>query len=472
MLGSLGGVFEMNWNRVACSCALLLWGIGIGFSQEAALSDVAKEAVTELTGANYGKFFARFDEKMQAALPEAKLSEMWRAITTQAGAFKSQGAIRQDRSDQYDIVTVTCQFEKAALDVRLVFAANRKLSGLFFAPGSSSQVRPQEPKPPFPYSQEEVACESLEPGVKLAGTLTIPDSQGPFPAVLLITGSGSQNRNEEIMGHKPFLVLADYLTRRGIAVLRVDDRGVGGSSAGPPTATSLNFAQDVLGGVAYLKSRKEVDPGKIGLIGHSEGGIIAPIAANQSSDVAFIVLMAGSGVKGEDILLEQGRLLMRANGASEELMQENTKVQKMLFSVIKSTSDNKAAEKQMREFLSTVTPAIRDTALAQMNMALSPWMRFFVTYDPQTALRKVRCPVLAINGEKDLQVPPSQNLPAIENALRAGGNKDFKVVELPGLNHLFQTCKTGTVSEYGQIDETISPTALELMGSWILQHTR
>jgi pimeloyl-ACP methyl ester carboxylesterase len=462
----------MSWKSVACSCALVLLGIGMAFSQEAALSDVAKEALADLTGADYGQLFARFDEKMQAALPEAKLPEIWKAVTTQAGAFKSQGAIRQDKSGQYDVVTVTCQFERATLDVRLVFNAQRQLSGLFFAPGSSNQVRPQDPKPPFPYSQEEVAYESLEQGVKLAGTLTIPDSTGPFPAVLLITGSGSQNRNEEIMGHKPFLVLADYLTRRGIAVLRVDDRGVGGSSAGPPTATSLNLVQDVLGGVAYLKSRKEINPGKIGLIGHSEGGIIAPIAANQSPDVAFIVLMAGSGVKGEDLLLEQGRLLMHANGAGEELIQENAKVQKMLFNVIKSTSDKEAAEKQIREFLSTVNPAIRDTALSQMNMALSPWMCFFVTYDPRTALLKVKCPVLAINGEKDLQVPPRQNLPAIENALRAGGNKDFKVVELPGLNHLFQTCKTGTVSEYSQIEETISPTALELIGSWILQHTR
>jgi pimeloyl-ACP methyl ester carboxylesterase len=462
----------MHCKGVAFSCAIVLLGIGMAFSQEAPLSDVAKEAVSELAGANYGKFFARFDEKMQAAMPETKLPEMWKAITAQAGAFKSQGAIRQSKASQYDVVTITCQFEKAALDVRLVFNAQRQLSGLFFAPGSSNQVRPQDPKPPFPYSQEEVTYGSLEPGVKLAGTLTIPDSKGPFPAVLLITGSGSQNRNEEIMGHKPFLVLADYLTRRGIAVLRVDDRGVGGSSSGPPTATTMNFVQDVLAGVAFLKARHDVDPRHIGLIGHSEGGLIAPIVANESPDVAFIVLMAGSGVKGEDLLLEQGRLLMRASGASEELMQENAKVQKKLFSVIKSTTDNEAAEKQMREFLSTVNPAIRESALAQMNMALSPWMRFFVTYDPQTALLKVKCPVLAMNGEKDLQVPPRQNLPAIEDALRAGGNKDFKVVELPGLNHLFQTCKTGAVSEYSQIEETISPSALDLMGDWILQHTR
>jgi pimeloyl-ACP methyl ester carboxylesterase len=462
----------MIYRRAMCLCVIAILGFGLAYPQDTQLSPIAREALTELASGNVSKFYARFDETMKTALPEAKLQETWKAITAQAGDFKSQGAIRQDKSGAYDIVLITCQFDKAVLDVRLVFNAQRQLSGLFFAPGSSNQVRPQDPKAPFPYRQEEVAYESLEQGIKLAGTLTFPSSDGPFPAVLLITGSGAQNRNEEIMGHKPFLVLADYLTRRGIAVLRVDDRGVGGSSAGPPTATSRNFAQDVLAGIAFLKSRREVNPNRIGLIGHSEGGIIAPMVAAQSPDVAFIVLMAGTGVKGDEVLTEQGKLLLRANGAGEDLIQENTKVQKALFAVIKSTSDNEVAEKQVRESLSTMNPTIRDAALAQLNMALSPWMRYFVTYDPQPALEKVKCPVLAINGEKDLQVPPGQNLPAIEKALRAGGNKDFKAVELSGLNHLFQTCKTGSVAEYQQIEETISPTALDLMGNWILQHTR
>jgi pimeloyl-ACP methyl ester carboxylesterase len=462
----------MNYRRAMCLCVIAMLGFGLAYSQDEQLSPIAREALTELTSGNLSKFFARFDETMKTALPEAKLQETYKAIMAQAGAFKSQGAIRQDKSGAYDIVLITCQFEKAVLDVRLVFNTQRQLSGLFFAPGSSSQVRPQDPKAPFPYRQEVVAYESLEQGIKLAGTLTLPPSNGPFPAVLLITGSGAQNRNEEIMGHKPFLVLADYLTRRGIAVLRVDDRGVGGSSSGPPTATSRNFAQDVLAGVNFLKSRREVNPSRIGLIGHSEGGIIAPMVAAQSPDVAFIVLMAGTGVKGDEVLTEQGKLILRANGAGEDLIQENTKVQKALFAVIKSTNDNEVAEKQVRESLSTVNPTIRDAALAQLNMTLSPWMRFFVTYDPQPALEKVKCPVLAINGEKDLQVPPGQNLPAIEKALRAGGNKDFKAVELPGLNHLFQTCKTGSVAEYQQIEETISPTALNLMGNWILEHAR
>jgi hypothetical protein len=231
----------MNYRRAMCLCVIAMLGFGLAYSQDEQLSPIAREALTELTSGNLSKFFARFDETMKTALPEAKLQETYKAIMAQAGAFKSQGAIRQDKSGAYDIVLITCQFEKAVLDVRLVFNTQRQLSGLFFAPGSSSQVRPQDPKAPFPYRQEVVAYESLEQGIKLAGTLTLPPSNGPFPAVLLITGSGAQNRNEEIMGHKPFLVLADYLTRRGIAVLRVDDRGVGGSSSGPPTATSRNF---------------------------------------------------------------------------------------------------------------------------------------------------------------------------------------------------------------------------------------
>jgi uncharacterized protein len=459
--------------RIFLAFVLGLGLSSLAFPQDAQLSELAGKALSELVNGNYAAFYARFDEKMKAALPEEKLPEMWKSIAGQFGSFKSQGAVRQDKSGDFDVVTIACQFEKAPLDVRLVFNAQRQMSGLFFSPAATTgQSRPQDPKKPYPYREEEVSYESKDPGIKLAGTLTFPDSGGPFPAVLLITGSGTQNRNEEIMGHKPFLVLADHLTRSGIAVLRVDDRGIGGSSMGPLNVTTLNFAQDVMAGVSYLKSRKEINARHIGLIGHSEGGVIAPMVAAQSPDVAFIVLMAGTGVKGEDVLTQQGEQLMRAGGAGEELIQENKKAQKILFDTLKSTADDEAAEKQIRQALSGLNPVIRDAADAQMKSLLSPWTRYFVTYDPQPALEKVKCPVLAVNGEKDLQVSPRQNLPAIEKALRAGGNKDFKVVEMPGLNHLFQTCKTGSVAEYGQIEETISPAALNLISGWILDHVR
>jgi len=345
-----------------------------------------------------------------------------------------------------------------------------------------TSAKPQEPKKPYPYSEEEVSYENKAGGVKLAGTLTLPRATGPFPAVVLITGSGPQNRNEELLGHKPFLVLADHLTRKGIAVLRVDDRGVGGSTGSIPSSTSEDFAGDVLSGIEFLKTRKEINPKQIGLIGHSEGGLIAPMVAARSADVAFIVLMAGPGLIGEEILYLQGALIAKASGAPDKAIQSSRANQQAIFAVLKEEKDNAIAEKRIRENFSKITAEMTDeqkkasgagaTLDAQLKMVLTPWFRYFLTYDPKPALMKVRCPVLAINGEKDLQVPPDEDLRVIEQTLAAAKNPDYKVVKLPGLNHLFQTCKTGAISEYAEIQETISPAALDTMSDWILKHTR
>jgi fermentation-respiration switch protein FrsA (DUF1100 family) len=346
--------------------------------------------------------------------------------------------------------------------------------------------REQDPVKPYPYNEEEVSYENEEAGVKLAGTLTTPKSEGPFPAVILISGSGQQNRDEEILGHRPFLVLSDYLTRRGIAVLRVDDRGVGGSTGNFSQATTEDFAGDVLAGIEYLKSREDIDPARIGLIGHSEGGLIAPIVTVESPDVAFIVMMAGPGITGEEILYLQSDLISRAEGADNETLARNAALMKSIYSVVKEEeNDTLAAEKLHKLIMDEVenmseeekkgSGFSEDTLDAQVNAQvqnlLSPWMRFFLTYDPAPTLMKVKCPVLAINGEKDLQVPPEENLQAIEEALKAGGNRDYTVKELPGLNHLFQTAETGSPSEYARINETISPAALELIGDWVSEHT-
>lgn len=343
--------------------------------------------------------------------------------------------------------------------------------------------RPQEPKPPFPYDAREVAYVNQSAGDTLAGTLTLPRTGGPFPVVLLITGSGGQDRDEALMGHKPFLVLADYLTRRGIAVLRVDDRGVGKSTGKFKKATSLDFLGDVLAGVAYLKTLKEIDPHKIGLVGHSEGGMIAPMAAVKSSDVAFIVLMAGPGVPGDQLLLSQQSLIERAEGLSDDKIARNEKIQKEVLAVAKSSLDSAAAATKMRQIITDGTAQMADSEKKELaytpelievgvQQTVSPWFRYFLGYDPEPTLEKVRCPVLAINGEKDLQVPPKQNLPAIAAALKKGGNKDATTKELTGLNHLFQTAGTGSPSEYMKIEETISPTALSTMGDWIVAHTK
>jgi pimeloyl-ACP methyl ester carboxylesterase len=327
--------------------------------------------------------------------------------------------------------------------------------------------RPQNPVKPYPYREEEVAYDNPAAGIKLAATLTIPPGKGSVPAVVLITGSGPQDRDEALMGHRPFLVLADYLTRKGIAVLRADDRGVGRSGGNFATATTADFATDAEAGVAYLKRRSEVDPHEIGLIGHSEGGIIAPMVAARNPDVAFIVMMAGSGVPGGEILVAQALRVAEASGKSHAEAEKAAAEERVVVALVTQEKDDAALEKKLREKLAgKAPPAILG---AQIKLISSPWFRYFIAYDPATALRKVTCPALAIGGEKDVQVPPMQNLPAIRKALETAGNKNFEVAELPGLNHLFQTAKTGAPSEYAEIEETISPLALEKIASWVLK---
>jgi fermentation-respiration switch protein FrsA (DUF1100 family) len=338
--------------------------------------------------------------------------------------------------------------------------------------------RPQDPKKPYPYKEEEVIYENKRAGIKLAGTLTLPDSGESFPVVLLISGSGPQDRDETVFGHRPFLVLADYLTRQGIAVLRTDDRGVGGSTGDFSQATTMDFADDALAGVEYLKSRKEINPKQIGLIGHSEGGVIAPIVATESADVAFIVLMAGTGLTGEEVLYSQGRLMAKAEGISDETIAKGLETNKRIFAVLKE-EDSAVAEKKIREIINDAIAGMTDQEKQtmpniedQIKSVLSPWLRFFLTYDPKPTLMKVKCPVLAINGSKDLQVSSKENLSAIEDALKSGDNKNYTVKELPNLNHLFQTSQTGSLTEYAKIEETISPTALRVIGDWILEQTK
>lgn len=343
--------------------------------------------------------------------------------------------------------------------------------------------RPQEPKKPYPYEEEEIIYENEKAGIKLAGTLTLPRMEGLFPAVLLISGSGPQDRNETVFNHRPFLVLADHLTRRGIAVLRVDDRGVEGSTGDFSQATSEDFASDVFAGIQYLKSRKEINPEQIGLIGHSEGGVIAPIVAIQSPDVAYIVLMAGTGLTGEEILYLQGALIRKAEGKSDEEIAEGRVLQERIFAVVKHEKDSTVAKNELRKILEDALTELSEQEKkamgdpeafleSQIQGVLSPWFRYFLTYDPKPTLMKVKCPVLAINGEKDLQVPPKENLEAIEEALKAGENKHYTIKELSNLNHLFQTAQTGSPSEYLTIEETMSSTALKTIADWILEQTK
>lgn len=327
--------------------------------------------------------------------------------------------------------------------------------------------RPQTPIKPYPYREEEVSYKNPAANIELAATLTIPEGKGPFPAVLLMSGSGPHDRDETLMGHKPFLVLADYLTRSGIVVLRADKRGVGKSGGDYSTAVMADFASDADAGVAYLKGLPEVNPLKIGLLGHSEGAVEAPMAAVHNSDVAFVVMMAGPAVPGDQLLPEQMRRIEKAAGKSADEIEKDLAVQREILAIVERDKDDATLDQDLREKLAGKVPE------AQMGMQVkavsSPWFRGLLVYDPAPMLAKLTCPVLAINGEKDVQVPPQQNLPVIRKALESSGNKNYKVEELPNLNHLFQTATTGGISEYSEIEETMSPVAMEKVASWIMK---
>ena len=342
--------------------------------------------------------------------------------------------------------------------------------------------RPQEPRKPYPYSEEEVSYRNEKDNIKISGTLTMPRGSGPYPAVLLITGSGSQDRNETIAGHHPFLVLADHLTRNGIAVLRVDDRGIGGTDLGSLSATSENFAGDVLAGVNFLKQRKEIDPKMIGLIGHSEGGMIAPMAAARSKDVSFIVLLAGPGQRGEDVIYTQTEMIFKAQGTHVDTTRHAIALAKKINAIVKTETDEKRIEQRINEEIAAYDRTLGDLqkklfepaaagVKAYMPMYKTPWYRYFITFDPAPVLKNVSVPVLALNGELDLQVAVKENLDLIGAGLKAGGNEDVTIKSFPKLNHLFQTSQTGLMSEYGQIEETISPEVLKTVSDWILSRT-
>lgn len=343
--------------------------------------------------------------------------------------------------------------------------------------------RPQEPVKPYPYYSEDVVFKNAKANVSLSGTLTLPKKDGIFPVVILITGSGPQNRDEELFEHKPFLIMSDYLTKKGIAVLRYDDRGVGESTGDFKTATSADFATDVESAIAYLKTRKEIDKNKIGLIGHSEGGLIAPMVASDSKDVAFIVLLAAPGIQGNKLLLTQQELIAKANGMSESEIEKTIRNNAKAFDMVVKSNDSQKLKtdltKLMNEFVDNeMTHEIpegmskEDFVSTLVNQTSSPWMVYFMKFIPATTLEKVKCPVLAVNGEKDLQVSPKENLIAIKNALIKGGNKNVTTKEFPNLNHLFQECETGSPNEYGTIEQTFSTNVLEEITKWIKIQTK
>jgi len=342
--------------------------------------------------------------------------------------------------------------------------------------------RPQTPIGPFPYTQREVTA--LHPdGFLLQGTLTIPDGKGPFPCAVMISGSGQQDRDELIMGHRPFLVIADYLSRNGIAVLRYDDRGVGGSVIEDidliRKATSADFATDASVMVHAARLHREIDARRIGVIGHSEGGLIGPMVATNDEKLAFVVMLAGPGVPGDELLLLQQELLLRSSGANDEQIDRVINASMSMYEMMEAGASDTEVVHLMIELVlmqTEIQGLDLDEALLEeavddgMNQMFSPWMQYFLFYNPAIALAEVDCPILAMNGTLDLQVDAYQNLPAISRSVEgAGGN--LTIVQLEKLNHLFQPATTGAISEYGQIETTFDPKALEIMGDWVLEVT-
>lgn len=343
--------------------------------------------------------------------------------------------------------------------------------------------RPQEPKEPFPYSSEEVTFENSKATITLAGTLTLPKSNKPCPVVVLISGSGPQNRNSELFEHKPFWVIADHLSRNGIGVLRLDDRGVGKSTGERSLATSEDFASDVEAAVTFLKAKPGINHKKIGLIGHSEGGMIAPIVAAKDKSIAFIVLMAGPGVPCDELLVEQAYLIGKSQGLSEVELEQAKKLNQSIYAIVKSeksTEEVKAEIEKLLEKSLTENPDanyLSETQKKQMinqqsEQITSPWFRYFMKFNPDDFLSKVKCPVLILNGDKDLQVSAKMNTEGIQKSLVKAGNKNQTTIIYPNKNHLFQDCTTGSVEEYGTIEQTISPQVLTDMTTWIEKQSK
>ncbi len=340
--------------------------------------------------------------------------------------------------------------------------------------------RPQHPVEPFPYKLEKVQFKNSADRVSLAGTMTIPEGPGPWPAMVLISGSGPQDRDETILEHKPFLVIADHLTRNGIVVLRFDDRGTAESTGNFGTATSEDFSRDAEAAIAFLESRDDIRADQIGLIGHSEGGIIAPMVAARNDGVGMIVLLAGPGVDGATITVTQTRAMAAAAGTPAVLMDAtDTFMKEILEHVTKSDKPipteliDSAFEKATAGFENAALRSLFEPAKSSLGLMESPWFRFFSRFDPVPNLKKVKCPVLALNGTKDLQVLADLNIDAIEKALTESGHTDFEVHKMENLNHMFQeTDGPGMPGEYGNLEQTFSPKTLDLMTQWILKRTK
>jgi len=466
---------------LACTWTLIV-AVALGGSAAAASPDTAEDPGGHWEGA--------------IELPSLELTVMVDLEQGEDGAWRGTIDIPQQGAEGLPLEAITAAADSLTFAIEGIpgtptfrgTVAGTEVRGTFTQGGQTfpfrlgreampKPARPQEPEPPYPYTVEEVGYESSD--VHLAATLTIPEGDGPFPAAVLLTGSGAQDRDEELFGHKFFLVLADHLTRQGIAVLRADDRGVGGSTGSTMQSTTSDFADDALAGIRFLRTRDEIAPDRIGLVGHSEGGIVAPLAAARDPEaVAFVVMLAGTGVPLGDVIVHQVELMTQVAGADSATVAQESAKSRLLVELALAGADGTTLSDRFTALLREQAAALPDsarptdeeiasTAKAAVAGFDTPWMRYALSLDPREALREVTCPVLVINGDLDRQVDPDQNLPEIEAAL--ADNPDVTVKRLPGLNHLLQTAQTGLPAEYGAIEETMSPLALETVSAWILE---
>jgi len=338
--------------------------------------------------------------------------------------------------------------------------------------------RPQEPKPPFNYIEEEITFFNSNANINLSGTLTYPDSSSSYPAVVLITGSGPQDRNEEILGHKPFWVIADYLTNHGIAVLRFDDRGIGKSEGVFSSATSLDFATDVESAISFLKTHPNINKSQIGLIGHSEGGLIASIVASKDNGVAFIIMLAGPAISGEQILLTQQRKIMEVENIDDSIIDLSIKDSRKIYKILKKDNNKEKAGYKIRDYLAKRAkkiPTEHHATLGYSKQAIenkililnTDWFRYFVSYNPDKYFEAINCPTLALFGEKDVQVTAVENSEAFAKFVNKRNN--FSQIVYQNKNHLFQNATTGHMSEYALIEETFCENVLDDIAKWILK---
>ncbi len=453
-----------------------------------ALTDLAERLTTLLSENKFAEVVEHFDANMAKAMGASTLADTWVGLTAQLGSYITQLGTTEQEHDGYQILFVTTQFEAMVMDLRWVFDKDHKVAGFFIKPTTRDDAygpRPQHPTPPFPYLEREVEFTNKEDGAVFAGTLSLPEGDGPFAAALLITGSGSQDRDETIFGHKPFLVLADALTRQGLAVLRVDDRGSGKTKGDTKAATVELHATDAEAAVVFLAKQKEIDAARIGLIGHSEGGLIAAmVAARADNNIAFIVSLAGTGLPGTQINPLQVEALLRAKAVmSDEGVDAIVADQRALMKLVASDGSaediDAALEKAVQTALKFSPKEIQAAGAKHMQARLkrerasllSPWFRSFLKLDPAPHWAKVTCPVLALIGDKDRQVPAKENFAAIDEALTSSGHDSHELVTLADLNHLFQRAESGLVAEYAKIEHTFDEEALARVTSWVVDRT-